>query len=60
MEAVAEADAGKSEGGSALDEREKEHYFGHPELEVTIPFKEELHLASDSAIPSPLLQPHFH
>lgn len=60
MEATAEVDIGKSEGDTALDEGENECYFGHPEFEVTVPFKEELHLASDSDIPSSLLQPLFH
>ena len=36
----------------------RERYSRHPEFEVTVPFKQELHQASDSAIPSPLLPPH--
>lgn len=40
--------------------RESELYLRHPEFEVTVPFKQELHQASDSAILSLLPLPHFH
>lgn len=54
--ARAEVDMGSQEETLHLGE----YYFGHPKFEVTVPFKEEFHLASDSIIPSLLPQPHFH